>query len=92
MCRHDQGHRFNSVRAARRIGTSRPVRNSKLSQSFGRGRACRLSSTSFVGLRRQCNGGHSATAPVVLEFGGYQIGLFPNMKYLSGEHTLKETV
>jgi len=45
-----------------------------------------------VGLRRQCNGGHSATAPVVLEFGGYQIGLFPNMKYLSGEHTLKETV
>ena len=29
---------------------------------------------------------------VVLEFGGHPIGLFPQMNYLSGEHTLKETL
>ena len=38
------------------------------------------------------NGSQHKGGPVVLEFGGYQIGLFPQMNYLSGEHTLKETL
>ena len=42
--------------------------------------------------KRMCTRSQRKRGLIVLEFGGYQIGLFPQMNYLSGEHTLKETL
>ena len=47
------------------------------------------------GMRRAawlCKTSQRNQGRVVLEFGGHPIGLFPQMNYLSGEHTLKETL